>query len=200
MIIGQHLQNFDIGAFTGLCTFEFENVPVANVPAVLDQITSPKLNHIKLSLACEADLKEGMWRTIPAILTRPNFQQLQTLEFDLKTILPSINHDDKQTKKLIQAELHMLELRGVTIRFTRPHSLIKEASVEASDEASEETSDEESGEASEEASDEASDEESGEASEEASEASEEVSEEVSDEASDNGSSIILDSEEDSISD
>jgi hypothetical protein len=57
-----------------------------DIPAVLDQITSPMINHIKIDFEIkpkDIEHEECSWGRIPAILVRPNFRQLQKLEFDV---------------------------------------------------------------------------------------------------------------------
>ena len=55
-----------------------------DIPAVLDQITSPMINYIKISFECGPEdiqlAEESSWRIL-VILARLNFEQLRKLEF-----------------------------------------------------------------------------------------------------------------------
>jgi hypothetical protein len=79
---------------------------LADIPAVVERITSPMITRIKLSFRCQEKLEKGLWRAIPAIL-RPNFRQLRKLEFRI--------WESADIKRWIRTELLELELRGITV-------------------------------------------------------------------------------------
>jgi hypothetical protein len=68
------LQAIDLKALVLLCTFKFnmtDHATFSDIPAVLDQITSPMINHIKIRFRAgpkDIQPEEGSWRRIPAIL------------------------------------------------------------------------------------------------------------------------------------
>ena len=92
---------------------------LSDIPAVLDQITSPMINHIKIIFQVKPEdiqPEEGSWRRIPAILARPNFQQLQKLEFDVGRSI----HDAEKIEAWIQETLAELALRCTAIQVGKP--------------------------------------------------------------------------------
>lgn len=93
---------------------------LSDIPAILDQITSPMINHIEISFQVEPkDIRpeEGSWRRIPAILGRPNFQQLQKLKF--KVDRPA--HCAEKIEVWIRETLAELELRCTAIQVGEPN-------------------------------------------------------------------------------
>jgi len=116
------LQAIDLKALARLCTFKFNmtnHATLSDIPAVLDQITSPMINHIEISFRAKPEdiqPEEGSWRRIPAILTRPNFQQLRKLEFYVD---PPI-HCAEKIEAWIRETLAELELRCTAIQVGEP--------------------------------------------------------------------------------
>lgn len=92
---------------------------LSDIPAVLDQITSPIINRIEISFRAEPEdiqSEEGSWRGIPAILTRPNFQQLRKLEFYIDRPI----HCAQKIEVWIRETLAELELRCTAIQVGEP--------------------------------------------------------------------------------
>ncbi|KIM76578.1 hypothetical protein PILCRDRAFT_826150 [Piloderma croceum F 1598] len=116
------LQAIDLKALALLCTFKFDmknHATLSDIPAVLDQITSPMINHIKISFQVKpADIQpeEGSWRRIPAILARPNFRQLRKLEFYIDRPI----HWAEKIEAWIRETLAELELRCTAIQVGEP--------------------------------------------------------------------------------
>jgi len=92
---------------------------LSDIPAVLDQITSPMINYIKISFRAELENiqpEEGSWRRIPAILARPNFRQLRKLEFYVDRPI----HCAEKIEAWIRETLAELELMCTAIQVGEP--------------------------------------------------------------------------------
>jgi hypothetical protein len=116
------LQAIDLKAMALLCTFKFNmtnHATLSDIPAVLDQITSPMINRIEISFRAEPEdiqPEEGSWRRISAILARPNFRQLQKLEFYVDRPI----HCAEKIEAWILETLAELELRCTAIQVGKP--------------------------------------------------------------------------------
>jgi hypothetical protein len=95
----------------------YSHAALVDIPAVLERITSLMINHIQLSFHGKLELVKGLWRGIPTILARPNFWQLRKLEFGLGERTKT-----KEIEMWVLAELHELDLRGITIMVRPPSS------------------------------------------------------------------------------
>jgi hypothetical protein len=93
---------------------------LSDIPPILDKITSPIINDIKISFRLDPEAiqleEEGSWRTIPAILARPNFRTLRQLEF-------CVDRPTSCAKKLeawVRGTLAELELRCAAVQVGAP--------------------------------------------------------------------------------
>ena len=94
-----------------------DHATLSDIPAVLDQITSPMINHIKISFRIapeEIQHEEGSWGRIPTILARPNFRQLRKLEFYVDI------HCAEKIEAWIRETLAELELTCTAIQVGTP--------------------------------------------------------------------------------
>jgi hypothetical protein len=94
---------------------------LSDIPAVLDQITSPVINNIKISFEAKPEdiqPEEGSWRRIPAILARPNFRQLRKLEFCVDRV-----DSFAEMEAWIRETLAELELRCTAVQVGDPKAM-----------------------------------------------------------------------------